>query len=259
MSENQTANVKVTVVTIAYNAAATIEETIQSVQAQDYEELEYIVIDGGSTDGTLEIIDKYRDHIDRVISEPDDGIYDAMNKGVAAASGDVIGFLNSDDIYRMESAVSHIAERFADPGVDTVFSDIVIVDWDDPTRIHRYLRPNRFRPSYMRWGWMPPHPTFYVRKACFEKAGNFRTDFKIAADWELVLRFLKVHGFSYRYIPEILVQMRRGGLSTQNLGSTFTINEEIARACKMHGVYTNRLMLWSKYFRRVFELVARPG
>lgn len=258
MSKSQTADVKVTIVTIAYNAASTIEETIKSVLAQDYKNREYVLIDGGSTDGTLDIIDRYRDQIDRIISEPDNGIYDAMNKGIAAATGDVIGFLNSDDVYRMETAVSHIAETFADTGVDTVFSDIVIVDWDNPMHIHRYLKPNRFRPSYMRWGWMPPHPTFYARKACFEKAGNFRTDFKIAADWELVLRFLKVHGFSYRYIPEILVQMRRGGLSTQNLSSTFTINEEIARACKMHGVYTNRLMLWSKYFRRVFELVARP-
>ena len=258
MTKIQPRDVKITVVTIAYNAAATIEETIQSVQAQDHQGLEYIVIEGGSTDGTLEIIDKYRGSIDRVISEPDEGIYDAMNKGIGAATGDVIGFLNSDDIYRMESAVSHIAERFTNSSVDTVFSDIVIVDWDDPSHIHRFLRPNRFRPSYMRWGWMPPHPSFYARTTCFEQAGNFRTDFKIAADWELVLRFLKVHGFSYRYIPETLVQMRRGGLSTQNLGSTITINEEIARACRIHGVYTNRLMLWSKYFRRVFELVAQP-
>lgn len=249
---------KISIITAAYNAASTIEDTILSVLEQDYGDIEHIIVDGDSKDGTATILDKYRGQVAQVISEPDEGVYDAMNKGIALASGDVIGFLNADDIFKSAGAISRIARELADKAVDTVFGDIVIVDWDEPNRVHRYFRPKRFKPAHMRFGWMPPHPTFYVRRECFEQAGDFNTSFNISADFDLLLRILKVHGFSYSYIPETLVQMRHGGISSGGFSSTLTINREFVRACRMNGVYSNPMMVWSRYIVKIFELVAKP-
>lgn len=249
---------KISIITAAYEAASTIEDTIRSVLEQDYGDIEHIIVDGDSKDGTAEILDKYHGQVAQMISEPDEGVYDAMNKGIALASGDVIGFLNADDIFKSPGAVSRIARELADKAVDTVFGDIVIVDWDDPNRVHRYFRPKGFKPSHMPWGWMPPHPTFYAKRECFARAGTFDTSFKITADFDLILRFLKISGFSYAYVPQTLVQMRHGGISSGGFRSTLTINREFVRACRMNGVYSNPMMVWSRYIVKIFELVAKP-
>lgn len=245
---------KVSIITISYNSKATIGDTIQSVNVQDYSNLEYIVVDGNSTDGTVQIIEANADKIDRWISEPDKGIYDAMNKGIGMATGDVIGILNSDDFYSSHDVISQVMKELEDPAVDAVFGDLVFVDPGNLTRVVRMYSTKNWTPKKLAWGFMPPHPTFFVRRKFYGSLGLYKTDYRISSDYELIIRFLLVNKLRYKYLPLQMVTMRKGGVSSRNVKSNFILNEEIIRACRENGVFTNRLMVYSKYFKKVTEL-----
>jgi len=237
---------KVSIITVCFNSEKTLEETIQSVLIQDYPEVEHIIIDGGSTDGTLAIIRKYAAQITQWISEKDHGMYDAMNKGIALATGDVIGILNSDDVYLNPHAISDLMAAMQTQGVDAVYADLIIVDAIQTNKVLRYYNSSYFKPSKFRWGWMPAHPTVFVKKSVYEKVGLFATDYVIAADYEMLVRMFAVHSISYTYLPQAVVRMRSGGASTANLASNWILNREIVRACKAHGIYSNMPMLLLK-------------
>ncbi len=248
---------KISIITVAYNAAKTIGEAIESVWTQDYHDVEYIVIDGNSSDGTVEVIRSNKDKITQWLSEPDKGIYDAMNKGIAMATGEVVGMLNADDFYASLRVLSKVMREFKDPRVDAVFGDIVFQSKDNLEKTVRTYSSKRWHPGKFAWGYMPAHPSFFVRRKYYDDLGMFKTDYQIAADYELLIRFLYVHQLKYRYIPEKLVKMRTGGASTRNLRSNIILNREIIRGCRENGVRTNVAMVYSKYFRKIFELI--PG
>ncbi len=246
---------KLSILTVCYNSAKTIQHTIDSVRSQEYEDIEYIVVDGASSDGTAEIIKANSSSIDRWISERDTGIYDAMNKAVSMATGDVVGILNSDDFYADETILSKVAEAFADPAIDVVFGDLEFVDPTDLTKVVRTYSAAHWYPQKLAWGFMPPHPTVFIRRKYYEQLGLFKTDYKISADYELLIRYLYVHKLRYTYLPLKMVVMRKGGASTRNWKSNIILNEEIIRGCQENGLYTNRVMVYSKYFRKLWELI----
>ena len=204
---------KVTIITAAYNSEKTISACIESVASQTYPRMEHIIIDGGSKDSTLSIIRQYRSKIAYWVSEPDEGMYDAMNKGIQAATGDLVGILNSDDVYADNYVVEKVVETISDNNVDSCYGDLVYVDRINADKVIRYWKSGCFYRRKFRRGWMPPHPTFFVKKSIYEKYGSLNTDFPLAADYELMLRFLYKYEVSTAYIPEILIKMRTGGTS----------------------------------------------
>lgn len=234
-----------------WNNAKTIQHAIDSVLIQTHQNIEYIVVDGASTDGTVEIVKSYGDKISKFLSEPDEGLYDAMNKGIAMATGDVVGILNSDDFYIDCFVIETIVKEFEAKKVDSVYADLVYINPKDINKTIRYYDSSHFQPSKFRYGWMPAHPTFFVKRWAYEQYGLFKTDYKIAADYELLTRFLFKHNISYSYIPKPLVKMRIGGASTNGITSNYILNKEIIRACKENGIYTNWLMVLSKYPKKI--------
>lgn len=249
---------KISIITVCYNSAQTIRDTIESVLAQDYPNLEYIVVDGASTDSTMAIVREYGDKIAVVISEPDKGIYDAMNKGIAAASGEIIGILNSDDFYAASSSVSRLVRQMEESGVDTVYADLVIVDAVDTKRVVRYYNSGAFSPKKLRYGWMPAHPTFLVKKSLYDKYGGFSLKYRIASDFEMVARLLYMARASYAYLPEVVVKMRAGGVSTSGLKSSWRINNEIVHACRSNGIRTSLPKVLLKIPLKLLEYIRRP-
>ena len=249
---------KVSIITVVYNGQATIADAIRSVLSQDYPDIEYIVIDGASTDGTQKIVQSFSDRITKFISEPDRGIYDAMNKGIALATGEIIGILNADDFYADRTIISHVVEQFQHNSVDSIFGDLIYVRSDNLEKVVRYYSSAKFHPRQFAYGWMPAHPTFFVKRSAYEQYGLFKTDYKIAADYEILTRFLAKHQLSYRYLPKVMVKMRTGGVSTTNWKSNWILNREIIRGCAENGIHTNLPKVLSKYFTKVFQLVARP-
>ncbi len=245
---------KVSIVTVCYNSEQFLEDAIQSVASQDYPHIEHILVDGNSSDGTLEIIKKHSDKISHWISEPDSGIYDAMNKGVKIATGEIVGILNSDDIYADDKIISTIVKQF-EKDIDAVFGDVFFVSPNDLERPVRHYSAKHWSPGKFTWGFMPPHPSFFVRKEYYDRLGLYKTDYEIASDYELLIRFLKVNQLNYKYIPLKMVKMRTGGASTKNWRSNIVLNQEIIRACRENGLQTNHLMVYSKYFRKIFELI----
>lgn len=250
---------KISVVTVVYNGEAYIESCIQSVLSQNYQDLEYIVIDGGSKDNTMKIVDQYRDRIDVVVSEPDKGIYDAMNKGLKRATGDAVGTLNADDFYSAPNVISRVAELFESKGVDCVYGDLVYVKPEDTNKVVRYYSAKGFRVPHLLQGDMPPHPTFFAKTDLFKQHGYFKPHFKIAGDYELMLRLLYLHKASFAHNPMVMVKMRTGGVSTAGIKSTLKLNQEILQACRSNGVKTNLVRIYSKYFRKIFQLIRRPS
>lgn len=246
---------KVSLITVTYNSALTLWQTIESVVAQDYTNIEYIIVDGNSTDGTQDIIRSYNGSISNWLSEPDNGLYDAMNKGIRLAKGDIVGIINSDDFYHRPDAISRVVEGFLDPEIECVFADIRFVAPEDLDKTVRYYSSKRFNLGAFSWGFMPAHPTFFTYRKNFEKYGVYKTDYKIAADFELLVRFLYKHRLSYRYLDFDLMKMRLGGVSTASLKSTWIINQEDLRACKENGLKTNYLRLYSRYFRKFLEYI----
>ena len=247
---------KVSIVTATYNSAATIQQCIASMQQQDFADIEHIIVDGASKDDTLQII-KDSGHRGPLISEPDKGIYDAMNKGIKLATGDIVGILNSDDFFYNEKVISTIAAYFTEHDVEAIVADIIFIRKENEDKVHRHYSGKKWRPSKFAWGYMPPHPSFFVKRHLFEELGFYKTDYQIAADYELLIRYLLVHKIRWSYLPMVTTKMLPGGASTKNLNSIITLNREIARACKENGVYTNYGMIYSKYFFKPFEFLGK--
>ena len=235
---------KVSLITIAYNSAATIEDTIKSIVAQEYSNIEYIIIDGGSTDNTLSIIEKYKESISTIISEPDKGIYDAMNKGVQNATGDLVGILNSDDIYADNKVVSNIVEAIGNK--DSIYADLVYVNRDNTDKVTRYWKSGKYRKGIFKKGWMPPHPTFFIKKSCYDQYGIYNLQLKSAADYELMLRMLHKHNISVAYLPEVITKMRVGGQSNITVLNRFKANTEDRLAWTINNLKPGRLTLTMK-------------
>jgi glycosyltransferase involved in cell wall biosynthesis len=250
-------NPSITIITAVYNGSSTIADCLASVRSQSVP-VEHIIIDGASTDNTLDIVREISPHA-RIVSEPDNGIYDAMNKGIRLATGDIIGILNADDIYAGSQVIEKVVTLFRESGADALFADLVYVHPDNLDKVVRYYSGARFTPDKFAWGWMPPHPTFFVQRELYERYGLFRTDYLIAADYELTARFLARHRVRYAYLPEVIVRMRTGGVSTRSLRSNWILNREILRACAENGIPTNMLKVYSKYFRKVAQLFERPA
>lgn len=226
---------KISIITVSFNSARTIRDTIESVLNQTYSEIEYIVVDGASKDDTLSIVKSYGNRISRLISEKDNGIYDAMNKGIIAASGDVIGILNSDDFYSHPDVIKNIAGLF-NQETDAVYADLVYVSAGDKNKIVRTWKAGKYELGSFRKGWMPPHPTFFVRKSVYEKYGVFTDQLKSAADYEIMLRFIHRHQIKVNYLPEIIVHMRTGGASNLSLKNRIKANREDKKAWKLNGL-----------------------
>lgn len=248
---------KISIITVAYNAATSISATLRSVAAQIYPDVEHIVIDGGSTDGTLECIAAHGEHLAHMVSEPDRGIYDAMNKGIRLATGDIIGILNADDVYADNQVLARIAALMATEPLDAVYGDAVFFDPDNPAVTVRRYRSRRFSPARIAWGWMPAHPTLFLQREVFDRFGLYRPDFRIAGDYEFVARIFKNGNLRYRYLPEVLVRMSIGGASTGGWRSTLLLNREVLRACRDNGIHINWPMLLSKYPLKALEFLRK--
>lgn len=245
---------KISLITVSYNSAATIGDTILSVLSQTHKDVEYIIVDGNSNDGTVDLVRSFGTRISRFISEPDRGIYDAMNKGIRMATGEIIGMLNSDDFYSSPEILASVANAFADPAIDAVFGDLVFVDPNNLEKVVRRYSSKGWHPGKFARGFMPAHPTFFVRRPYYEQLGLFKTDYRIAADYELLIRFLYVNRLNYKYLPLNMVTMRKGGVSSNGLKSNLVLNEEIIRGCRENGIKTNNFKVYSKYLIKIFEL-----
>ena len=244
---------KISIITCTYNSALTIADTIISVNNQSYENIEHIIIDGLSTDDTLKIIDLNKSNKQIVISEKDKGIYDAMNKGIQYSTGDIIGILNSDDFFSSTTIIEEIATIFIQKKIDALYGDIHFVNPKDINKCVRYYSSKIFKPSLFRFGFMPAHPSFYVKKECYDKFGLYSLDYTIAADYELLIRFLYKEKIKTKYLQKDFVTMRTGGVSTNGIQCRITMNKEIVKACKTYGIYTNLFILFIKYIYKIFE------
>lgn len=216
---------KVTIITATYNSSDTVRDTLLSVASQSYPFIEHIVIDGDSADDTLDIVREFS-HVSRLVSEKDNGIYDAMNKGIALATGDIVGILNSDDFFADDDVVARIVQAFIRSGSDAVYGDLLFVNRRNVSKVKRVWVAGDYRRALLYRGWMPPHPTFYVRRYCYEQFGNFNTHFKVAADYDMLIRLLLVNRIRVTYIPRVLINMRTGGVSTRSLRQRLSINRE---------------------------------
>ncbi|HEY6896908.1 MAG TPA: glycosyltransferase family 2 protein [Rhodocyclaceae bacterium] len=227
---------KISVITIAYNSADTIGDTLRSIAAQGYPEVEHVVVDGGSTDATLDLVKQLGSRVGKLVSEKDRGIYDAMNKGIALASGDVIGTLNSDDMYADADVLAEVAKVFADPTVDACYADLVYVDRDSASRVSRYWQSSPFRPGLFARGWCPPHPTFFVRREVYERLGVFDLRYTLAADVILMMKFLEIARIKTVHVPKVWIKMRQGGVTNNSLRNILKQNREILRAAREMGL-----------------------
>ena len=254
------ANVRVSIITAVYNRASTIGDTLESVLSQDYPDIEHILIDGMSSDGTDEVIQRYAGRIARSVREPDTGIYNALNKGVRLSTGQVIGFLHADDVYADRSVVSRVVEGIGGlggAGLIGVYGDLQYVQMGDTSKLVRYWRSGEYRSDRFRWGWMPAHPTVYLGRECYERFGGFREDFQIAADYELMVRMLGVGGVRMGYIPRVMVKMRVGGKSNATLRNRLVANREDQRAWRVNGVRPPWGLRWLKPMRKLMQYVVR--
>jgi glycosyltransferase involved in cell wall biosynthesis len=250
---------KISIITAVFNAVDTIEETILSVANQSHSDVEHIIVDGASTDGTLGVVDKYRTRIARLVTEPDRGVYDGMNKGLRLTSGDVVGFLNADDVYAHTEVLKHVANVMSDPHVDACYADLVYVDKEDPQRIVRYWKSRPYEEGLFLKGWMPAHPTFFVRRAVYERLGGFDLSFPRQSDFELTMRFLDVNKIKAVYVPEIFVRMRTGGISNSSWRGVLKGNLEAYRACKKHIPGTTPLFILRKILSRIPQFFSKPS
>jgi glycosyltransferase involved in cell wall biosynthesis len=234
---SKTKKLKISIITVSYNSEKTIKTALNSVKDQTYKKIEHIIIDGNSVDKTVSIAKQYP-NINKIISEPDGGIYDAMNKGINIASGEIIGFLNSDDFYENNEVIYKVAKEFErDPSLEACYADLIQVDREDTSKKKRYWKSAKFIPGLFAKGWCPPHPTFFALRSVYERFGLF--NLRIASDVEMMMRLLEVHKIQANYIPEVWVKMRMGGVSNKNLKNVFLQNLEILKALRKNGLSSN--------------------
>lgn len=249
---------KISIITAVYNRARTIESAIQSVVNQRDVDIEYIIVDALSNDGTEEIVRKYEGQVARYIREKDKGIYDALNKGLRAATGDVIGFLHADDMLASPECICKVAKAFENPAVDATYADLLYVTFEDPDKIVRYWKSGPFRRNKFRFGWMPPHPTVYLRRRHYEELGGYRDDFQISADYELLVRMMYAGKLNVEYINEILVKMRVGGKSNASLSNRMLANREDRNAWGVNGLKSPFALQFTKPGRKLLQYFLRP-
>ncbi len=245
---------KVSIITITYNSELTLRDTIDSVVGQSYNNIEYIIVDGGSKDNTLNIVKSYEGKISKVISEKDHGLYDALNKGIKLATGDVIGLIHSDDFYNSTNVIQHIVDTFQSSHSDAVYADLYYVDKDDTTKIFRKWKSGDYKYGMFLNGWMPPHPTFFAKREVYQKWGGFNLQLKSAADYELMLRFIHKHQISLAYLPEFIIKMRVGGKSNVTLKNRIRANQEDRKAWVINGIKPRFYTLYAKPLRKIIQL-----
>ena len=246
----------VSIITVAYNAADTIADTIRSVINQDYSTIEYIIVDGASKDNTLEIIDGFGDQIAKVLSEPDQGIYDGMNKGLDLATGEIVGILNSDDFYANNQVITNVVKTF-DPQTKGVYADLDYVDPLAVNKIIRHWKSGSYEKGSFKKGWMPPHPTFFVKKEVYDQYGKFSLELKSAADYELMLRFIHKHEIAINYLPETIIKMRTGGMSNASFKNRLNANREDKKAWEMNGLKPGALTFVRKPLSKIIQYIKR--
>ena len=244
---------KISIITVTFNSAVTLEQTIQSVLNQSYKNIEYIIVDGNSTDSTLEIIEKYKNKISTFVSEKDKGLYDALNKGIALATGDVIGILHSDDFYTSNTVIEQYVDLFTTSGADAVYSDLYYVDKTDTTKITRKWKSGNYKPNLFLWGWMPPHPTFFVKAELYKKYKNFDLQFTSAADYELMLRFIHKNKINLAYLPIYTVKMRVGGKSNVTINNRLNANLQDRKAWEVNDIKPYFFTLFLKPLRKILQ------
>ncbi len=248
---------KVSIITITYNSEATLKDTIESVVNQTYHDMEYIIVDGKSTDNSLAIIDSYKDKISKVISEKDNGLYDALNKGIALATGDLIGIIHSDDFYTDNFVIEKIVKSIKENNSDAAYADLYYVDKVDTNKIFRKWKSGIYKHGIFLNGWMPPHPTFFAKRSCYEKFGSFNLSFVSAADYELMLRFIHKHKIKLAYLPEFIIKMRVGGKSNVSLKNRIRANNEDRKAWIINGLKPKFYTLYAKPLRKIIQLIKR--
>ena len=251
---------KISIITVSYNSENFIESCINSIISQSYKDIEYIIIDGSSKDNTLKIIKRYSRYVSTIVSEPDKGIYDAMNKGIKIAKGEIIGFLHSDDMYKNTDVLSKVANVFKNnASLDACYADLIYVKKTNTSRIVRYWKSSKFIIGSFSRGWSPPHPTFFVRRSIYERYGNFNLKYPIVSDIELMMRLLEVHNIQTQYVNEIWIKMRLGGLSNKNFKSILKQNQDILRALSNHTLSSNIItFVINKILSRLKQFFQRP-
>lgn len=235
------------------NMERTISRTLESIASQTYPHVEVIVVDGQSRDRTVDRVMPFSDHLTEIVSEPDDGLYDAINKGLSRATGEIVGILNGDDYYCSERVLEWYAEKFRDNQVGMVFGDLEFFLPDSPYKTIRRYSSDSFRPDRLRYGWMPPHPATFIRRSVYEAIGNYRTDYEISADFEFLVRALVLNSVMYDRIDSVVVRMQYGGLSTSGVMATYTLNKEIIRACRENGLKTSWPVILMKFPAKLLE------
>lgn len=250
---------KISVVTTVRNGAKTIRQTLESVASQDYDNIEHIVVDGDSTDGTQQIIESFDGSLIRYISEPDSGIYDGMNKGIEMASGDIVGFLNSDDYYADCSVLTQVASCFKDEKIEGCYANLLYVDAEDTSKIVRFWNSKEYEPGMFECGWMPAHPTFYARREVYQRCGLFDTTLKFQSDFEHTARLIAVNKINTRYINQIWVHMRMGGTTNRSIGNIVKGNLESYKACKKLGLQVTPVYFVRKFMMRIPQFFKRPN
>lgn len=248
---------KVTIITVCYNSAKTIEDTILSVINQTYDNIEYIIVDGLSTDNTLEIVNKYKDKIAKIVSEKDAGLYDAINKGIGLATGDIIANLNSDDFYMDNNVIADVVAKMEAEKAVTLYADLYYVDAIDTNKVTRNWVSGAYKKGIFFKGWMPPHPTFFVRKSVYDNYGKFNLELKSAADYEIMLRFIHKHECSISYLPRVIVRMRVGGVSNVSLINRLKANREDKKAWEINGLKPKSFTLIFKPLSKVLQFVKK--
>jgi len=252
---------KISIITVCYNSEKYIRSAIESVLNQTYSDIEYIVVDGLSKDSTMGVVKSYEPLFDgrmKWVSEKDSGIYDAMNKGIAIATGDVVGILNSDDIYTYSGVIENVVRCFQKENLDALYSDLLYVSANNTDKIVRYWKSGYYKKNAFLWGWMPPHPTLFVKKDVYKKYGCFNTKFASAADYEFMLRIIHKEQVSLVYLPEISVKMRDGGESNQNLKNRIRGNKEDYEAWKINGLHPYWFTRYLKPMRKLLQYIQRP-
>ena len=248
---------KVTIITVCYNAVAHIDETLRSVVMQDHRDIELIVIDGGSGDGTQQKIERYREVIAHAVSEKDSGVYDAMNKGLRLATGEVIAFVNAGDMIARRDVVSSMVKEFGREHADLIYGDALMVDPADITKVKRFWKGGEYKRNNFRKGWMPPHLATYIRRSAYERFGHFRSDLKVSADYELMFRLLYKHRLPARYVPKVLVRFRLGGVSNRSLGHIWRANVDVYKAWKLNGERISPLIVVRKPLGKLLQYFSR--